>query len=89
LLYERTDGLDPVMVLASAADDVAGQEQAADLEVLQGQWAAAFARLITLIRSVSGDDRDRVRRHLIELFELAGDDPAVPPARIALSNALF
>ena len=89
LLYERTDGLDRDAALAAASDDVAGQLSAADVEVLEGEWAAAFARLIAVIRSTSGDERDRVRRRLLELFELAGDDPAVPPARIALSNALF
>jgi hypothetical protein len=30
-----------------------------------------------------------VRAHLLELFEVAGDDAAVAPARLALANALF
>ena len=89
-LYQRTDGVDADAVLASAgADDVAAQLQAADVEALGGQWAASFDRLITLVRATSGDEREQVRGRLLDLFTLAGDDPAVAPARIALANALF
>ncbi|MGI9197728.1 MAG: tetratricopeptide repeat protein, partial [Candidatus Nanopelagicales bacterium] len=37
----------------------------------------------------SGEEREHARQRLLELFAMAGDDPAVPPARLALSNALF
>jgi putative thioredoxin len=43
-----------------------------------------------LARRTSGDERERVRRHLISLFTMASpDDPAVAAARRALANALF
>lgn len=91
-LYQRTEGLDTDSVLRTAnasASDVDAQLQAADLEALGGQWAASFDRLTSLVRITSGDERERVRARLLDLFTLAGDDPAVGPARIALANALF
>ena len=69
--------------------DVPGQLAAADAEALAGQWQLAFERLIASIRATSGDDRDRVRGRLLDLFAVAGDDPAVPAARTALASALF
>ena len=63
---------------------------AADAELLRGDPAGAFARLVTLVRDTSGDDRDAVRARLLELFEVVGPDhPDVAPARVALANALF
>lgn len=91
-LYQRTEGLDADSVLQAAsasAADVEVQLQAADLEALGGQWATSFDRLTSLVRVTSGDERERVRARLLDLFTLAGDDPAVGPARIALANALF
>lgn len=89
-LYQRTEGLDVDTILAvSDATDVTAQLQAADVEALAGQWAASFDRLTALVRATSGDEREQVRNRLLDLFTLAGDDPAVAPARIALANALF
>ena len=37
-----------------------------------------------------GEDKERVRQHLVSLFAIAGpDDPAVAAARRALASALF
>lgn len=89
-LYQRTEGLDSDAILAAVdPGDIAAQLQAADMEALSGQWGASFDRLIALVRSTSGDERERVRNRVLDLFTLAGDDPAVPAARIALANALF
>ena len=90
-LYERSEALDPAAALASAGDpsDVAAQLAAADAEALTGQWGACFTRLIAAIKVTSGDDREAVRARLLEMFALAGDDPAVAPARTALASALF
>jgi len=90
-LYERTEGIDPASVLAAASDpkDVQAQLAAADVEALQGSWSESFTRLIDVVRSTSGDERESVRNRLVELFTLAGDDPAVPKARTALASALF
>ena len=61
----------------------------ADVAAAEGDWATAFAALIAEVKATSGDDRDRARGRLIGLFAVAGDDPAVPPARVALASALF
>ncbi len=92
-VFERVDGADHVAVLAAAdaaPDDLVAQERAADVLVLDGRPVEAFARLTGAIRFTSGDDRDRVRTHLLDLFEVVGpEDPAVARARIDLANALF
>lgn len=70
--------------------DLDAQFAAADYEVGQLQVDAAFARLINAVRRTSGDDRDRVREHLVGLFDLF--DPAderVLKARRDLASALF
>jgi putative thioredoxin len=85
--------VDPNVALAAAdkaPDDVDAQLLAADLEVLAGLADRAYARLVDLVRRVWGDDRDKVRNHLVSLFTVAApDDPAVAAARRALANALF
>jgi putative thioredoxin len=92
-LARRAQDLDRASVLAAATerpDDVTTQIQAADLEVVNGEAEAGFRRLIDLVRRTSGDDRDAVRAHLIELFSALGSaDPRVGAARTALANALF
>lgn len=91
-LLERIDGVDPALIerANTEPDDVAAQLAAADYELGENQVDAAFERLLSLVRRVSGDDRDAARDRLIEYFELIGnDDPRVPPARRALTNALF
>lgn len=74
---------------AEPADALERELWLADLDAAQGLWADAFARVITQVRDNSGAERDAARERLLALFAVAGDDPAVPPARIALSNALF
>jgi putative thioredoxin len=61
----------------------------ADLAAAAGDWATAFAALIAEVKATSGDDRERARERLLALFAMAGDDPAVQPARLALASALF
>lgn len=90
-LYRRAMDADPATVLAAATSsaDVPAQLAAADVEALSGAWSAAFNRLIAVVQATTGDDRERARTRLLELFIVAGDDPAVPRARLALANALF
>jgi putative thioredoxin len=92
-LLRRVSGVDPQAAVAAAQakpDDVDAQTLAADLEVLAGRADLAYNRLVDLVRRTFGDDRERVRRHLISLFTMASpDDPAVAAARRALANALF
>lgn len=92
-LFERVGGRDHAELLRAAEaapDDLVAQERAADVLVLDGRPVEAFARLVGIIRYASGSDRDRLRTHLLELFEVVGpDDPAVTRARLDLANALF
>ncbi len=93
-LLRRVSGVaDPqgaIEAAAQAPDDVEAQLVAADLEVLAGRAEDAFARLVGLVRRVFGDDREKVRNHLVSLFTMAApDDPVVATARRALANALF
>ncbi|RGA01835.1 co-chaperone YbbN [Microbispora triticiradicis] len=92
-LLRRTMDLDEADVLgraADASDDVDLQLQAADLEMVSGRVDEAFDRLIGLVRRTRGADRDRVRVHLLGLFDaLPADDPSVVRSRRALANALF
>ncbi|MEU6076106.1 tetratricopeptide repeat protein [Micromonospora sp. NPDC047074] len=92
-LARRVAGADPGAAIAAAQanpDDVEAQLLAADIEVLSGQAEAAYARLVGLVRRTAGDERERVRQHLVSLFTVAGpEDPAVASARRALASALF
>lgn len=92
-VFERVAGAEHVAVLSAAdadPDDLAAQERAADVLVLDGSPVEAFARLTGAIRFAAGPDRDRLRTHLLELFDVVGpDDPSVARARIDLANALF
>ncbi len=91
-LFARATRFDPEIVLAAArADDGVGvQLDAADVEMVRGQVEAAFDRLIGLIKTKTGEDRNQVRVRLLELFETVGNaDPRVLKARRDLMTALF
>ncbi len=88
----RVVSVDPSVVARADATpaDVDAQLAAADVEVAGQQPERAFERLVGAVRRLAGDDRDRVRAHLVELFELFGpDDPRVSTARRALARALY
>jgi putative thioredoxin len=88
----RVSAADPASIARadSAPDDLDAQLAAADAELAEQQVQPAFDRLIAAVRRSAGDDRDRVRKHLVELFELfPADDPRVAAARRNLASALF
>lgn len=92
-LMKRTQGVDVAAARAAAAadaTDVEAQLLAADVDVLGGQVAEAFNRLVETVRLTYGDERNQVRQHLLELFEIVGStDERVVAARKALMSALF
>lgn len=92
-LVGRTRGLDLQQARAAAADapdDLDAQMAVADLDVTGGHVEDAFIRLIDLVRRVSGDDRERLRERLLELFIVVGaGDPRVAQARRTLASALY
>ncbi|HEX3781825.1 MAG TPA: tetratricopeptide repeat protein [Pseudonocardiaceae bacterium] len=74
----------------ASPDDLDAQFAAADLDLAEQLLEAAFGRLINAVRRTSGEDRDRVRKRLVELFELfPTDEPRVMKARRDLASALF
>jgi putative thioredoxin len=88
----RAEQADPAAIerADAAPDDIDAQLAAADAEVAIGKVAEGFNRLIGAIKRTSGDDRDRIRRHLIEMFEVFPEgDERVAAARRALASALF
>jgi putative thioredoxin len=81
---------DAVAVADAAPDDIDAALAAADAQILSQDVAAAFTRLIGLIKRTSGDERTLVRTRLIELFELFDPaDPEVIAGRRDLANALY
>ncbi|MEU1367381.1 tetratricopeptide repeat protein [Streptomyces sp. NPDC005803] len=92
-LLSRVQKMDPQQVRKDAAEnpgDVDAQIAAADLDLVGGHVEDAFGRLVETVRRNFGDDRDRVRVRLLELFEVIGpDDPRVGAARTALARVLF
>jgi putative thioredoxin len=81
---------DAVAVADAAPGDMEAAFAAADVQILNHDVSAAFERLIALVRSTSGDDRNRVRTRLIELFDLFDPaDPDVVVGRRNLANALY
>jgi putative thioredoxin len=91
-LFARAAALDPESTLAAAdgSDDLESQLAAADIEMITGQVEAAFARLIGMIKRMSGAERDQARVRLLELFETLGNtDERVLKARRNLMTALF
>lgn len=77
----------------AAADDpqnIQAVLDVADLDVSGGHVEDAFRRLLQLVRTAFGDDKDTVRERLVELFDVVGsEDPQVTAARGQLMRALF
>ena len=92
-LMQRTTGVDLTAARAAAAADPADVDAAcvvADLDVLGGHVEDAFARLLDLVRTSEGADRDKARTHLLELFSVVGNhDERARKGRTALMSALF
>jgi putative thioredoxin len=92
-LLMRTEGLDLNAVIDESTKypgDIALQLKAADVEIVNGGVEAAFTRLLHAIRATSGDDRAKVKDHLLNLFALVDQsDPRLVAARKELASALF
>ncbi len=90
-LMLRIEGLDPVLTLKNAkVDDLTSQLMCADIEIASGNYEAAFDRLLRAVKAFSADERDKVKAHLISLFNLVDPtDPRLIKARSQLASALF
>ena len=92
-LLMRTEGLDLKQVIDESTNnpgDIALQLKAADVEIVNGGVEAAFTRLLHAVRATTGDDRSKVKDHLLNLFALVDpSDPRLVAARKELASALF
>jgi putative thioredoxin len=91
-LLQRLEAVDGAAVQRAdaAPDDVDAQLAAADLLFAGNDIPAALDRLLKTVGRTAGDDRERVRKRLLEFFDLLGpDDARVPAARRELARALF
>lgn len=92
-LLIRTSNLDPVLVAQAAAtapEKIGLQIQCADCEMVAGDVDAAFSRLLQAVRISSGEEKNKAKNHLLELFSLVDpSDPRLVKARSALASALF
>jgi putative thioredoxin len=92
-LLIRTEALDLNSVIEQSTQnpsDIDLQLKAADVEIVNGGVEAAFTRLLHAIRATTGDDRAKVKDHLLNLFALVDQsDPRLVAARKELASALF
>jgi putative thioredoxin len=92
-LFRRVNSYDQAQARRDAAahpDDVDAQIRVADIELVAGHAEEAFDRLLGVIRRTTGEDRNKVRLHLVGLFEIFPPrDPRVSRARATLSSLLF
>jgi putative thioredoxin len=92
-LLIRTEGLELDAVISESTKnpgDIALQLKAADVEIVNGGVEAAFTRLLHAVRATAGDDRAKVKDHLLNLFALVDpSDPRLVAARKELASALF
>lgn len=86
----RASGHDPGIVENAAPHDVDAQLAAADVLLLSQDPAGAFDRILAVVRRTSGEEKDRARTRLLELFELFDpSEPFVVAARRKLTAALY
>ena len=81
---------DPIAAADAAPEDIDAQFDAADAEIVAGSPESAFDRLITLMATKSGEEKNQVRDRLLELFALFdAADPRVLAARTKLASSLY
>ena len=84
------DARDAVAAADADPQDIDKAFAAADAQIIAGDAARAFERLIGLVRTTAGEDRERVRVRVLELFETMDPaDPVLLAARRDLGRALF
>jgi putative thioredoxin len=92
-LMRRVSSVDPAAVTQDAAahpEDIDAQLRAADFEMASGDAERAFDRILAVVKRTSGDERNKARLHLLDLFEvLSPDDERLKKARTQLTLLLF
>jgi putative thioredoxin len=92
-LLIRTEGLDLNKVIEDSAkspQDIELQLKASDVEIVNGSVEAAFSRLLNLVKATQGDEKNKVKTHLLNLFALVDQsDPRLISARKELASSIF
>ncbi|MBM6979751.1 MAG: tetratricopeptide repeat protein [Actinomyces succiniciruminis] len=92
-MLARMDGQDPAALLAAAdvpGADLDAQLAGADAALALGDVNACLGRALEAVRAHVGDDRERARLRLLELFEVIGATaPEVARARRQLATILY
>jgi len=92
-LLARVSKMDPSTVMALANEQDASIDaimDATDLDIASGNLEAGFSRLTQAINRTVGDEREKLRLRLLELFDTQDpSDRAVLNARRNLASALF
>jgi thioredoxin len=92
-LLRRVESYDQASARKAAddnPDDADAQARVADIDLAMGRIDASFSRLLDVIRATTGEERDKARKHLLDLFEIFPPrDARVTKARATLSSLLF
>lgn len=89
-LLIRTKDIDFEAVLASVPNDLAGVLLKADACVAVGHAAEGYQIILTRFASAEKDEREKLRKHLLELFNVSQPDaPELAAARRALTALLY
>jgi putative thioredoxin len=90
ILAEEPDHPEAALALRQVQLFRRAEEAGPDALTAAGNIEVAFDRMLDVVRGTSGEDRDRARKHLLDLFAVVGDeDPRVGEARRKLTAALF
>jgi len=89
-LLLRTDGLDFEKALALTPTDFESAITKADACVAVGHSAEGYQAILTRFAIADQDEREKLRKHLLELFEISPPDaPELANARRALAALLY
>jgi len=89
-LLMRTDGVDFEKTLASVPSTFEETILKADICVAVGHAAQGYQAILTRFASAEKEERDALRKHLLELFEVSQPDaPELTQARRALALLLY
>lgn len=89
-LLLRTKGIDFEAVLASSPTDFDATVLKADACVAVGHAAEGYQTILTRFATADKDEREKLRKHLLELFSVSPPDaPELAAARRALAALLY
>jgi putative thioredoxin len=89
-LLLRTKGIDFEAVLASSPSDFDATVLKADACVAIGHAAQGYQTILTRFATADKEEREKLRKHLIELFSVSPQDaPELAAARRALAALLY